>query len=57
MQVICFQKAPNSNYKTREVGADASLLTLNFYVLLALSSKIFSAFKVVYHAIPCLFDC
>jgi len=56
-----FKGAPNSNYKTRKVGVDASLLWLNIYVLLALSSQlsVFSklcvmntlAFFVVSHAV------
>jgi len=45
-----FKGAPDSNYKTGDVGGDASLLTLNFYVLLLASFvfPIFSVFKVVY---------
>jgi len=32
--------APNSNYKTREMGSDASLQLLYFFVSLALYSKL-----------------
>jgi len=35
-----FKGAPNSNCKTREMGGDASLLSLNFYVLLTLSYQL-----------------
>ena len=39
-QCLAFTEAPNSNWQTREVGGDASLLLPNFNVSLALSSQI-----------------
>jgi len=43
-----FKRPHNSNCKTREVGGDASLLSLNFYVLLllGLSSQLLVFFKL-----------
>jgi len=35
-----FQRGPNSNCRTREMGGDARCYRLNFHVLLALSSQL-----------------
>jgi len=37
---LAFKGAPNSSCKTREVGNDASLLSLNFYVWLVLYTQL-----------------
>jgi len=53
--LLCFQGASKSNSKTRKVGEDASLLSLN----LCVSSFVFpafSVFKVVYHEHPFVFS-
>jgi len=45
-----FKEAPNSNFTTREMPGDATLLSLNLYVLPALSSQLsmFSTLCMMY---------
>jgi len=50
-----FKGAPNSNCKTREVGGNVNLLSLNFNVFLALSSQLPVFLKVAYHECPFTF--
>jgi len=54
---ICsaFNRASNSNCRTKEVGDHANLLSLNFYVLLFYLPS-FQCFEVVHHEIPFVFS-